>query len=166
MPIGSMRFARPTSTGLAMERLELNHRRLDRARGGLTQAAYGRVAHRLRDVAQQHDVGLPIAVALAQHPLEDLLLSLRAHAARHALSARFVAEEPRDAQQDWLHVCRVVEHDDGAGPERRADRTRALEAERHVELSFGHERTGGAPPQHSPQLPALAHAARELDECP
>src|SRR5713226_8824687 len=83
----SIRLGWPTNTGLAIEHLQLDHRRLDRARRGLAQTTYGRVAHRLRDVAQQNDVGLPIAVALVQHPLEDLLLSLRAHAARHALSA-------------------------------------------------------------------------------
>src|SRR5689334_7381212 len=81
-------FGSPTNTGSAIQHLELRQPRRDRAGRGLPQAADRRVAHRLRDVAQQQDVGLPMAVApIHKHPLEDLLLALGADAARHALAA-------------------------------------------------------------------------------
>src|SRR5438445_919020 len=100
----------PTKTLSAIQHLQLREARGDRVRRRLPQSADRRVAHRLRDVAQQHDVGPRIAVALAQHPFEDLLLALRAHPARHALPARFVPEKPSDAQEDLLHVRAFIEH--------------------------------------------------------
>src|SRR5205807_8167354 len=112
---GSIFRGSPTNEGLAIEHLELDNRRLDRARGGLAQAADRRVAHRLRDVGEQgYVVGAMRRLALDEQPMQDLLLALRAHATRHALAARLVPEEPGDAQQDRLDVGGVVENDDRA----------------------------------------------------
>src|SRR5713226_10697579 len=60
----TIRLGWPTNTGLAIEHLQLDHRRLDRARGGLAQTADRGIAHRLGDVGEQSDItvamrGLP-----------------------------------------------------------------------------------------------------------
>src|SRR2546421_11595915 len=88
------------------------NRGLDRARSGLSKPADRGVAHRLRDLSEQRDV---LAVPrLRKHPLEDLLLPLRADPARHALAARLVLEKGRDAQKDRAEVGGIVEDDNGA----------------------------------------------------
>src|SRR6267378_3726978 len=104
------RLGMPMKTGSAMEHLELRQPRPDGVGRRLPQTADRRVAHRLRDIAQQHDVGTSIAVWRGKEPFQDLLLTFRADAAWHALAARLVAEEPRDTKEDALHIGRVVEH--------------------------------------------------------
>src|SRR5690606_6299553 len=86
--------------------------------------------------------------AVADEPVQSLLLAYRADAARHALAAGLVAEEARDAEQRVAQVRALVEHHDDAGPERHAGRARALERERDVALVAADERTRGAAEQH------------------
>src|SRR6266568_1896772 len=111
-------LGRPTKTGSAIEDLQLRQTR----------------SNRLRDVAEEHHVGSCIAIALGEQSFQNLLLPRRAHPARDALPARLVAEKARDAQEDRLHVRRLIEDDDRARPERRSDRAGPLEAQRNVEL--------------------------------
>src|SRR5438477_12764560 len=87
-------FGSPTKTASAIQHLELRQPRSDGIGRGLAETADRSVPHRLRDVAQQHDVGAPVAVALSEHPLEDLFLPLRPHAAGRALSPGPAAENP------------------------------------------------------------------------
>src|SRR5438034_3718610 len=122
----------PTKTVSAMEHLQLGQTGSNRIRGRLTQAADRSVAHRLRDVAEEHHVGSRIAVAFARPSFQNLLLPRRADPARDALPARSVAEKTRDAQEDRFHFRRLIEDDDSAGPKRRADRAGPLEAQRNV----------------------------------
>src|SRR5207253_5227059 len=117
---------------------QLDERGLDGAGGGLTQTAYRRVPHRLRDLAKQRDVAFAtICPARCKHPLQDLLLSLSPDTARDALPAGLVLEEARDAKQDLIEVGGVVQHDHRARPEGRADGPGPFEAEGHIQLLLG-----------------------------
>ena len=80
------------------------------------------------------------------------------------MAARLVAEEPRDAQQDLLEIGRLVEDDDGAGPQRGPYRARSFEAQGHVELSAGHERARRAAEQHRLQSPSGVQATCDVDQ--
>src|SRR2546430_6204741 len=102
----------PTKTVSAREDLQLRQTGSNRIRGRLTKAADRGIAHRLRDVAEKHHFGSRIAVALREESFQNLLLPRRAHPARDALPARFVAEKARDAKEDRFHVRRVVEDED------------------------------------------------------
>src|SRR2546426_6420358 len=133
------RFGIPTKTVSAIEDLQLRQSRTDRVGRGLPETADRCVAHRLRDVAQQHDVRAAIAFWRGQEPFQDLLLAFRADAARDALTARLIAEEARDAQQDAFHVSGVVEHEPRARTPGCANGPRPLEAERNVKLRWGDE---------------------------
>src|SRR2546426_1863147 len=128
------RFGIPMKTVSAIEDLQLRQPGPDGVGRGLPETADRCVAHGLRDVAQQHDVRAAIALWRGQEPFQDLLLAFRADAARDALAARLIAEEARDAQQDPLHIGGFVEDDHGTGAQRRADGSRALEAEPNVKL--------------------------------
>src|SRR5438270_9452624 len=92
MLTATSRFGMPTKTASAIDDPQLVQPGRDRVGRGLAQAADGRIAHRLRDVAEQHHVSGAVAIGLAQHAFENLFLPLCSHAARHALSARLVAE--------------------------------------------------------------------------
>src|SRR6266699_5230498 len=130
----------PTNIGSAIQHLELDHGRLDRARGGLHQATYGCVPHRSSDVREQSEVIVAMShLTVDEQAMEDLLLALRAYAARNALAARLVPEEPGDSQQDRLDVGGVVEDDDGARAKCGADGPCTFEAKRHVELHLVYE---------------------------
>src|ERR1700693_762848 len=153
----------PTKTASAIDHLELSEPRGDRVGAGLARSADRRVAHRLRDVAEQRDVR--ILAIRRQQPVQDLLLPHRADPARHALAAGLVAEEPCDAKQDLLHVGRVVEHDDRTRAKRGSDRTRSFEAQLDVKLLLGHERTGRSSEEHRLQASAFAQAAGKVDQC-
>src|ERR1700694_2277166 len=95
-------LGRPTNTGSAIQHLQLGQPRGDRVGRRLTQPADRCVAHGLRDIAQQHDVGVAVTAVPGEGALEDLLLALGPDSARHALTARLVTEETRDAQPDLL----------------------------------------------------------------
>src|SRR6266700_7651459 len=98
MVAATMRLGSPTNTGLAMQNLQLDHGRLDGAGRRLPQAADRGVAHHLRDLREQGDVGLSVRVApVGKQPVEDLLLPLGADAAWNALAARLVPKELRDS---------------------------------------------------------------------
>src|SRR5215831_10713881 len=129
-------------TRSAIEHLQLRQARRDRVGRRLAEPTDRRVAHGLGDVAKQHHIGLAIAARRVKHALEDLLLALGADAARDALTARLVAEEPGDAQQHLLHVRVIVKHHHGSRAERRADRPDTVEAQRNVDLVRRQERAG------------------------
>src|SRR5206468_1012103 len=147
-----------------IEHLELGQPRGDGVGRGLAQTTNRRVAHRLSDVAQEHDVRAAVAVATLEHSLQDLLLALRAHAARHALAARLVAEEAGDAEEDLPHVRGVVEQHHRARAERGADAAHSLEAQRHVDLLRREERPRRAAKQDRLHRSPRRQAAGHLDE--
>jgi len=103
-------------------------------------------------------------IALAKDSHQRLFLPSGADATRHALPARLVAEEARDAKQNPFEVRGVIEDDHGAGAERGPNGPRAFEAERHIELRFGDERAGSATKEHCTQRPALMQAAGKLHQ--
>ena len=87
--------------------------------------------------------------------------------ARHALSARLVAEERGDPAQDVDHVRRAVEDHHHARAERGPDGPRALECERRVERTRTDERAGCAAEEDRPDVAraaAAGHAAGQIDE--
>src|SRR5258705_3650162 len=99
MVAATMRLGSPTNTGLAIEHLQLDHRGLDGARRSLPQPADRGVAHHLCDLREQGDVRLATpAGSVGKEPVQNLLLSLGADATRHALAARLVPKELRDAE--------------------------------------------------------------------
>src|SRR2546422_517216 len=69
----------PTKTASDIEDLQLRETGSDRIRGGLTEAADRSVPHGLRDVAEKHHIRSRAAVALREHPLQDLLLARGPH---------------------------------------------------------------------------------------
>src|SRR5207237_5368971 len=81
MLTATSRFGMPTKTASAIDHLQLRQPGRDRVGRRLAQAAYGRIAHRLRDVAEQHHISGAVAIGLAQHALDDLFLPLRPHPA-------------------------------------------------------------------------------------
>src|SRR6202521_2548665 len=155
------RFGSPTNTASAIDHRELGKPGHDRVRGGLAQPADRGVAHRLRDVAEQRDVRV---LAVGQQPVEDLLLPDGPDTARHALAARLVSEEARDAEEDLLQVGGVVEHDDGAGTERGPYRPRPFEAQRHVELLLSNKRSCRTSQQQGLKGSPLAQPTGDVDE--
>ncbi len=102
------------------ERLEPPQRRVDRVVRGLAEAADRRVAHASPDLVEERE--LTASVAALRQPHERLLLAHGADPARHALPAALVAEEARDAHEQRTEVDGVVEREDDARAERRADR--------------------------------------------
>ena len=88
----------------------------------------------------------PIVPAVDQ-PVQRLLLADGADAARDALAAGLVAEEPRDPQHDVDQVHRLVERHHDAGAERVPARARVLEREPDVEIVRRDEAARGAAEQ-------------------
>ena len=76
----------------------------------------------------------PGDVLAVRQPREELDLPLRADPARHALAARLVGEELGAPPDDVQDVGRLVEHDDGARPDRGAARAEAFGAQREVQV--------------------------------
>src|SRR6185436_1124619 len=139
----SARAAR--SCGLTLEDVEATDRRLHRARRRLPETADRCVAHALADLGDERELGRDAAARLAgPQARECLFLPHSADAARDALTARLVPEEPGDAHEERGKVDRVVEHEDDARAERRPRGARALERERHVEVVGPEEPTRGA----------------------
>ena len=96
--------------------------------------------------------------------MQRLFLAHRADAAGHALAARLVAEERRDAAQQIAQVDGVVDHHDDAGPERGVGRARVFVRQLDVELVGPDERAGGAAEQDGAKRPSCANAARHFDQ--
>src|SRR4029079_3212241 len=71
---------------------EPGKRGLDGAGRGLPEAADGGIAHDLAQIAQTRQIG-GVGPARGAQPRQQLLLADGAHAARHALATRLVAEE-------------------------------------------------------------------------
>src|SRR5262245_15769893 len=85
-------------------------RRLNRIPSGLAEPADRGILHHETDIAQQADVAsLGSGILVISHNAQQrFLLAHRAHAARHALAAGFVAEEPRDAQKNGRQIDGVI----------------------------------------------------------
>src|SRR5690606_22454417 len=134
------------------------HGRFDGAVRGLAEPADGRVLHGRADLREERQLAGRIPAAVADEPVQRLLLPHRADAAGHALAAGLVAEEARDAQQRVAQVHALVEHHHHARAERDARRPRALEREHDVELIAADEGARGAAEQHGldgmPRRPA------------
>src|SRR5689334_22710707 len=130
----------------------------------LAEPADGGVPHDRRDVVEQGELSPGRAErGPARQPAEQFLLADRPDPAGHALAAGLVPEEPRDPPQQRGHVGGVVENQDDAGSQRRADGPHPLERERGVERVRTDERTRRAAEQHRAQRPPAAHPARRLD---
>ena len=143
------------------------HRRLGGADGRLAQAADRGVAGDHGDVIQQREFPLGRSDrSAAQQPSEQFLLAHRPEPARHALPAGLVPEEPGDPPEQIGHVHGVIEHQDDAGSQRRADRAHTLERERGIQRVRSHERARRTAEQHRPQRPPAAHPARRIDHLP
>jgi hypothetical protein len=81
--------------------------------------------------------------------VQQLFLTHRTDAARHALTASFVAEEFRDAEKDFGQVDGVIEKHDNTGAERSAYRARAGEGQRRIEFARRDERARRTAKQNS-----------------
>src|ERR1700722_5492401 len=121
-------------------RTEFCNRILDRPTGAVREAADGGAGHdadRLRHFIENIEVFLaalagPNAVEHLHHPASPL-------AARRALSARFVSEEPADIIENIDDAGLLVEDGNGRGAQAEAaDLAGAVEIERRVEFLFGH----------------------------
>src|SRR5579872_3566952 len=152
-------------TSGTVEHLELGERRLDRARCCLPEAADRRVAHDLSDLCEEIAfLRRGTKRTPAPQAVQQLLLPHGAHPARHALAARFVAEERGDAHEDPAEIRRFVQDHDDAGTERGADGPCALEGQRHADLCGREERAGGAAEENGLQTLAATHAAGEREQ--
>ena len=116
----------------------------------------------LPDLVEERELTLRVAAVRESH--ERLLLADGADAARHALPAALVAEEAGDAHEQRAQVDGVVERQDHARAERRADRPRAFERERSVERLRADEPARDAAEEHRLQTAGAADAAREIDD--
>ena len=96
--------------------------------------------------------------------MQSLFLANGADAARDALTARLVAEECRESQQDRAQVDGVVEHQHCAGANRRSRRARAFEGQRDVHLRWCNEDARCSAEQDALQRPAFTHAAGEIEQ--
>ena len=106
----------------------------------------------------------PPRVLTRDEPGERLLLANGSDAAGHALAARLVAEERRDAHQHPRKVDRIVHHQHDARAERRLRGADVLEGQPQIELVGPHEAAGGAPEQDRLQRAPSGHAAGELEQ--
>ena len=77
---------------------------------------------------------------------QDRVRLHRADAARHALAARLVAEEPQHVRRGGEQVRALGHHDQRAGAEHRAGLGERVEVERHVEARPGPRKFDDAPP--------------------
>ena len=99
------------------------------------------VSHRSRSNAT-----LAASFVAAANPVDDLDAAHGADAARRALAARLDGAELHGEPRLLAHVDGVVEHDEAAVAEHRADRGELLVVERRIELRLGDvsaERTAG-----------------------
>src|ERR1700704_5015401 len=104
---------------------------LQRTRCGLAESADRGVAHRLPHLPQRVDFfGYRAQRPTLHQTLKRLLLTNRAHAAGNTLAAGFMAKKGGNAEKDLRKIDSIVERHDDAGPERGANRARALEGER------------------------------------
>ena len=94
----------PITPAIALEETKF-YRGLGRCGGGLTEAADGCVTHRLREILEQSYFVVSAADGPAgDEAVQELFLSHRADAARHALPARLIAEELGDPENGLSHV--------------------------------------------------------------
>src|SRR5438105_14371446 len=116
---------------------------LQRTRCGLAETADRGIAHRLAHLPQCAD----FACYRAKRPALDqrserLLLANGAHAAGNTLAAGFMSKKGCDTEKDLRKIDRIVKRHDDPGPQRSANRARAFEGERGIELLRGNEGTG------------------------
>src|SRR5690348_670649 len=91
----------PGATSLRVQYTNSMYRRLDRRVRGLTEPADRRILHRQPDLVEQRDLLRNTADwRTVRDPTQRLFLAHRAHAARHALAARLVAEERGDPKEN------------------------------------------------------------------
>src|SRR5579871_2007819 len=103
--------------------------RLQGTGSSLTKSTNRSVAHRLSDFAQGMNVVLRrIECAAFDQPLQRLLLANYADAAWNALTAGFVAEKPRNPQEDLLQVHGIVKEHDNTGAERGSNGPRTFKS--------------------------------------
>ena len=109
----------------------------------MAQAANRSVAHDLRELVNELDFAILVAAVFCD-AVKRFLDADRADTARNALPTRFVTEKLRDPQQNICEVRALTEHHDHPGAEGCADRARAFEGQRHVDLVGADESTGRA----------------------
>ena len=127
---------------------------------GLAQAAERRVLDHLAQVDEPLDVGL-LAVAFAD-AVEDLQHPLRAHAAGHALAARFFLHEFEEEAGNVDHAAIFVHHDQAAGAHDRAEFGKRLVVQRHVQVLLGNAAAGGPADLRGLELLARRSAAAHV----
>src|SRR5437867_1115399 len=110
---------------------------LDRPGRRVAEGAVGFSVDTVRE--REHEVEVRGLAASDRDSLEELLEPLGAVPARGAPSARLVAVEVGDPVRRLEDVSRLVEYDDTAGPEHRADRREALVVHRHALGLFGRD---------------------------
>jgi hypothetical protein len=94
----------PIALAIALEETKF-YCGLGRCGGGLTEAADGCVAHRLREILEQSDlVGRAPDGPAGDKAVQELFLAHRADPAWHALPARLIAEELGDPENGLSHV--------------------------------------------------------------
>src|SRR5438876_224371 len=87
------------------EELQFTNRGLHRRERRLSEPADRRIAHHLRHIVDEGELrrarsdGAP-----GRQPVERLVLPYGAETARHALSARLIAEEARDPEHDIAEI--------------------------------------------------------------
>src|SRR5690606_36528120 len=88
--------------------------------------------HRVAELAQQRQVaGLVLA---APNAIDDFDAARRADTARRALAARLDRAELHREARLLAHIHRVVEHDEAAMADHRADGRELFVVERRVEM--------------------------------
>ena len=149
-----------TPPGLVDRRLDRVRRRSGRGRRSRRRASPGR--------SRAAAPGRRLGDAEWREPVERLLLPHGADPARHALAARLVAEERRDAAQERRRGRRcssstITTPEPSVAPAARG----ALERERRGPARPGRRTPPAAPPSSTARSsrPA-AHAAGELDQLP
>src|SRR5579859_148132 len=96
-------------------------------------------------------------------PFKGFFLAGHADTARYALTAGFLAEEFRDAQQNAFQIDRFVKRQDHAGTERGANRPHAFKSERRVQFVRRDKGARRAAEQNCLQSPIASDSAGEFD---
>ena len=95
--------------------------------------------------------------------MKSLLLTNDPDTARNTLPAGFVAEEGGDPEKNLPEVDRFIKQHDYTGTQRRADRPRSLECERHIKFLGRNESTGGTTQQDCLETAVACDAARKFN---
>ena len=101
------------------------------------------------------------SVCPGAQPMQHFLLAHRADPTGHTLAAGLVAKEGRNAQQDGLHIDRLIQDHHHPRPQAGPDRPHARKGQGRIQLLGEDKRPGGATEQHRLQGAPIAYPARQ-----